>query len=678
VRSRINLPDVGPPRLEHAGAQPADTGRILSRLMLRRGTGRTTARWVCAVVVLFALPGQALGQQREQGQPLAVQDLKRLSIEELAELDVTTAARRVQRLSEAAAAVSVVRGEDVRRSGYSTLADALRLADGVDVARTSGNNWAISARGFNIASANKMLVLMDGRTVYSPLTGGTFWDVQQTFLQDLDRIEVVRGPGGATWGANAVNGVINIVTREAAATRGTLAVLTTGTSELVTLGARHGGRMGEAGSYRVYTRYRRRAGELFATGERAGNGVQHGQAGFRLDSTVTGATRWTLLGDVSTGRQEYPDRPEGRTSGANLLGRWTRVFSAASSVQLQAYYDRTTRDIPLQFRETRDTWDVDAQHTRRAGRHHLVWGAGFRVSHGDDVGDPRAGSFFEPEEKTDGLFNVFVQDEITLRPDRLFLTLGAKVERNDFTGFEHQPTARLRWSSGGTQSIWGAVSRAVRLPTRLDTDLVIIDRVTGATTLRGDRAIAAEKVIAYEAGYRVRPREFLSIDVATFTNRYDDLRSTDVIDAVIVLRNRLNAVTSGVEAGATVQAAPPWQVHGSYTYLYKRLSFDEGGPDFYGGTVEGNDPAHQFAVRSYLDLPRGFALDSVIRHRSTRPALLTPAHTEWVQRIGWVSPRLELSLVGQDLLRAHNPEFYAGARPIAIRRGVYLRSVWRF
>lgn len=638
---------------------------------------------VCAVGLLLLLPLPAAAQQLQGVQARAsVQDLKRLSIEELAELDVRTASRLVQRLSETPAAVSVVRGEDILRSGYVTLADSLRLAGGLDVARVTGNSWAISARGFNISSANKMLVLIDGRSVYSPLTGGTFWDAQDYLLDDVDRIEVVRGPGGASWGANAVNGVINVLTKNAAATRGTVALVSAGSPEHLLGAMRHGGRMGAAGSYRVYGRYRARGAELFADGARANNAIQAGQGGFRLDSSPFGAGRWTLQGDVYRGTQDFPDRPQGDTAGVNLMGRWTRTFPAGAVLQAQTYYDRTARNIPEQFRETRDTWDLDVELSRRAGtRHNLVGGGGVRLTHADDVGAASAGLAFEPRAKTDGLFSVFLQDEIVLLPARLYLTLGTKLERNDVTGVENQPTVRIRWSAPGRQTLWGAVSRAVRLPVRVDLDFRSLDVQTGALILAGSRDFRAEEVIAYEAGYRARPHARVSFDVATFANRYDRLRSTDVVfrpHPVIVLGNRLNAVTSGIEVAATAHPAEPWQLHGSYTYFHKELSFD-GGPDFYGGIVEGNDPAHRFGLRSYLDLPRGFAVDAVLRHRSARPAPVTPPHTELNLRLGWaVRPGWEVSLAGQHLLERHNQEFFTRTQAFAFRRGAYLRSIWRF
>ncbi|CAN5583998.1 hypothetical protein BH23ACI1_BH23ACI1_12640 [soil metagenome] len=635
---------------------------------------------VLAVVLWWSCPSAARQHEAVQVRASA-QDLKRLSIEELAELDVRTAARRVQRLSDTAAAVSVIREEDIRRSGYTNLADALRLADGLDVARVNSSTWAISARGFNINPSNKMLVLFDGRSLYSPLTGGTSWDAQDYVLADIDRIEVIRGPGGAVWGANAVNGVINITTRNASATRGSLAAVTAGTDEHATVALRHGGRVGEGGSYRVYGRYRRKGAQVFATGADANNPVQLGQTGFRMDSGAEGADRWTLQGDVYRGTQGFPDRPDGDTAGGNILGRWTRRFSGTSDLQVQASYDRTYRNVPRQFRATRDTWDLDLQHTRRAGgRHDIVAGGGFRVSHGDERGI--AGFFFEPEQKTDALFNVFIQDEIALAPARLFLTLGTKLERNDFTGFENQPTVRLRWSAGGAQTLWGAVSRAVRLPTRLDTDLRLINPVTRALILEGSRVFRSEEVIAYEAGYRVRPHALLSFDVAAFANRYDRLRTTDLVfrpAPVIVLQNRLEAVTSGVELAVTSQPVHPWQIQGSYAFLNKDLSFADGVPDVYVGTVEGNDPSHILALRSYLTLPRGFAFDTVVRHTSSRPAPTTPPHTELNLRLGWTARTgWELSLAGQNLLDRYHPELLTESQKFAFRRGVYLRSVWRF
>jgi iron complex outermembrane receptor protein len=631
-------------------------------------------------VVCVMLPALALAQENPRVQTLSAQDLKRLTIEELAEIDVTSVSRRIERLSEVAAAISVIHSEDIRRSGYTTLADVMRLADGVDAARVNSSTWGVSARGFNTNPANKLLVLVDGRSVYSALTSGTFWDAQDLVLSDVERIEVIRGPGGAVWGANAVNGVINVIMKEAASTRGTLVGLATGTDEHAIGVVRHGGRLGASGSYRVYGKYRRRGAQVFATGVDADDELQMGQGGFRLESGSQAAARWFVQGDLYRGRQGFQDRGDGETAGGNILGRWSRRFSSTSEFQGQASYDRTHREVPLQFEETRDTFDLDLQHNAVvAGRHNLIGGAEVRVTRGTDIG--RAAFFFDPEVRTSPLVSFFAQDEIAITP-RTHLILGSKFERNDFTGFEIQPTVRARWSTG-QQTVWGAVSRAVRLPTRFDTDLRIINLQSRALTITGDKDFEAEEVIAYEAGYRVRPVPRLALDLAAFANRYDDLRSTEFNPAtrVVVLRNRLNAVTSGIELAGTVQAHDRWRLHGSYAYLHKDLTFDQGSTDVFAGTVEGNDPSHIIAMRSYIDLPAGFAFDVIFKHTSARPAPVVDAYGELNLRLGWtVRAGWDLSLVGQNLLDEYHPELInAGASAaFAFRRGVYLRSAWRF
>ena len=612
----------------------------------------------------------------------AAQELKRLSIEELAEIDVSSFSRRVERLAQVAAAVSVIRQDDMRRTGVVSLAEAMRLGDGLDVARYDGRTWAVSARGFNISTANKLLVLMDGRTLYSPLYSGTFWDVQDTLLADVDRIEVIRGPGGTIWGANAVNGVINVITRDASTTRGNVGFLAFGTEERIIASGRHGGRLGDAADYRVFGKYRRRDANVFSTGAPAGDELQFGQGGFRLDSTDRSATRWTLQGDAYRGTEGLFDRDDTDVAGGNVLGRWVRRYSGASDLQVQAYYDRTYRKVPLQFETTSNTFDVDVQRRLPLGtRHDVIVGGNARVTSGRDVGT--AGFVFEPEQKTDTLFSFFAQDEIALAPGRVYLIVGSKFERNDYTGLEVQPTVRGRWSPSPRQTLWGAASRAVRLPNRLDTSLRFLGPGTERLVLSGNPDFEAESVLAYEAGYRIRPHARASIDIAAFANRYDNLRSQEfpsTLGLVILLGNTLNAVTSGLEVGGVVQAAGHWRLHAWYSYLHADLSLDPGSHDLSRGRDEANDPASLFSLRSYLDLPYGLALDGLFRAASRRPHPEVPPYAELDVRLGWtIRPGWEVSLVGQNLLHDRHPEL--GSRQALryeFQRGVYVRSAWRF
>jgi iron complex outermembrane recepter protein len=609
------------------------------------------------------------------------QDLKRLSIEELAQIDVTSVSRRSEKLSETAAAVSVINPDQIFRSGLTTLPEVLRLADAIDVARVNSSTWATSLRGFTTNPANKLLVLMDGRSVYSPLTSGTFWDAEDTVLNDVDRIEVIRGPGGAVWGPNAVNGVVNVITKSAASTIGDYVSVAAGSDEHVYAVGRHGGSMGR-GAYRVFGKYRQHGAQVFTdTGANAGDPVQLGQAGFRMDSASGGATTWVLEGEAYRGTDGFSDRPDGDIAGGNVVGRWNRTFSGSSAFQAQFYYDGTYRQVPRQFTEHRHTVDLDAQQRIKTGRHDLVFGGEMRVSRGKDVGV--AGFFFEPEVRTNSLFSVMAQDEIALGGNKVFLTVGSRFDRNDYTGFEVQPTVRGRWSLDAHQTLWGAVSRAVRLPTRLDTDVRLIDPATTRITLTGSQDFDSEEVVAYEAGYRIRPVPLLSFDVATFVNRYDRLRSTELTftpQPLIVLDNLLNASTSGIEFAGTVQALPAWRVHGSYAYLHKELSFDPGSRDVYRGTVEGNDPSYLMSLQSWLDLPLHTAADVVFRRVGTRPDPVVPAYSELDLRLGW-TPRegWDLSIVGQNLLHARHSELLPPNAPhYDFRRGVFVRSRWYF
>jgi iron complex outermembrane receptor protein len=555
----------------------------------------------------------------------------------------------------------------------------MRLGDAIDVARVSGNTWAVSTRGFAISTANKLLVLIDGRTTYSPLFSGTFWDAQDILLADLDRIEVIRGPGGSTWGANAVNGVVNIISLPARDTQSGALRIIAGTDELPIVSGRHGGRAG-GGHFRVYGKYRRRGGQVTASGADAQDDIAFGQGGFRIDSNPAARSQWTLSGAAYRGNIGLANRDDAEISGGHLLGRWTQPLGGGQ-FQLQAYYDRTLRTVPLQFDESRHAGEIDAQLERRIGRHVLVGGAQMHVSRGRDVGS--AGFFFEPETKTHWLTTAFVQDEIELSPNRAYLTAGAKIGSSNYTGVEVQPTLRGRFQASDRQMIWAAVSRAVRLPTRFDTDLRIRNPA-GVVTIAGTEDFAAESVVAYEAGYRARPHARLLADVAVFVNRYDSLRSQElrfVPTPRVFLENRLNARTGGIELAGTAQINGRWRVHGSYAWLTKSLSFDEGSTDPTGGRFEANDPSHLASLRSQLDLPGGLELDAFLRAASRRPTTtpaFIPAYAELDLRLGWhLRPDWELSLVGQNLLHDRHQEFVF-TPIIEFRRSAFLRSIWSF
>lgn len=634
--------------------------------------------WTTALFLLLA-PLPATAQADGDGAPIQRPDLKKLSIEELSQIDVTSISRRPEPVSRTAAAVSVIRAEDIRRSGAVILAEVMRLGDAVDVGRVNGNTWGISTRGFNISTANKLLVLVDGRSTYSGLFGGTFWDTQDTFLPDIDRVEVIRGPGGTIWGANAVNGVINIISKPSSQTQGTAVTLIGGLNERAVVSARHGSTLG-AGHYRIFGKYRLRDAQVTPAGDSTSDETQLGQAGFQYDSNQAADSRWFATAAVYRGSNGFADREDGDVAGGHLLGRYTQVTGPGEVFSIQAYYDYSYRKVPLQFEGTKHVGEVDVQQQLNRGRHLLVVGGTARSTRGDDLGI--AGFRFEPQVRSGWTATAFLQDEITLAAERLYLTAGAKVGANHFTGGEFQPNLRFRFHPSRHQTVWGAISNAVRLPTRFDEDLRLVVPATGAVFLRGDDNFQPEEVVAYEAGYRIVPHPRLSLDAAVFLNDYDQLRSQELHvepSPVVVLENRLNARTRGVELAATIQPTAIWRVHGSYAHIRETFSVDEGSTHRTGGTSEANDPSHLFSARSYLDLPRNLALDAVFRHVSRRPNPVVKSYEELDLRLGWtVRPGWELSLVGQNLLHERHAQLFSTSTPTMFPRSAFLRSAWTF
>ena len=637
----------------------------------------------CATVLAILITSGTGLRAQQQVASLAAGDqtLRRLSIEELGKIDVTSASKHAEPVGETAGAVSVVTGEDIRRAGVTELPEALRLAAGVAVARFNGETWGVSARGFNISSANKMLVLIDGRTVYTPLFSGVFWGVQDVVLEDVDRIEVIRGPGAALWGANAVNGVINIITKTAEDTPGGL-VVSSGGTDLGQAVVQYGGKAGTNSAYRVYGKYSYYGPQVFATGATAHDRLGRGQTGFRIDWTSPSRTTFTLQGDAYDGQSGLSDRPDIAQAGGNLLGRLSRTYSSGSQLQFQWYFDRTYRNVPRQFAEHRNTYDLDLQYRFTPFRNNeITAGGGYRLTQGHSV--PSTVLFFDPAKRTSPLSNVFIQDEVGLVPRKLVLTLGSKFENNDYTGFEYEPSARIRWSPNADHTTWGAVSRAVRMPTRFDTDL----RFTGASpivVIQGNPSFKSEDVIATEVGYRVRMANLLAVDVAGFVNRYDDLRTEEPAAAAaglpITLANNLRATTGGVEIGLDYQPLPQLQFHGAYTRLAEDFRLAAGSRDASKGTAEHNDPQNQFSFRSYLDLPHDAEVNAVFRLVGALPAPVVPRYSELTLTAGWGhSGPLELLVIGDNLLHEQHGEAAAtGTLQEQYLRRMTARLTWHF
>ncbi|MCK5229802.1 MAG: TonB-dependent receptor, partial [Desulfobulbaceae bacterium] len=415
-------------------------------------------------------------------------DMTELSLEELMNIEITSVSKKPEKLADAAAAVFVVTREDIRRSGVTSIPEALRMAPGINVARIDSNKWAVTSRGFNGRFANKLLVLIDGRSVYTPSFSGVHWEVIDIFLEDVDRIEVIRGPGATLWGANAVNGVINIITKHAADTQGGLIAMGAGTEERGFGGVRYGTDMGETTYGRFYAKgFKRDEFVHNTTGDDAGDDWDMLRGGFRLDSLLYDRDSVTVQGDIYQGNMNQTlhlptvsgpffnkiveDKAE--VEGWNLLTRWQHTLSPTSDFTLQVYYDRTNRD-EFVYGEIRDTFDIDLQHQFAAyKRHEVIWGLGYRYTH-DDFSDSEI-LRLDPDSRSDELFSAFVQDKITLMEDCLWLTIGSKFEHNDYTGYEIQPNARLFWAPHTDHKVWASVGRAVRTPSRMEDDIWFIN-----------------------------------------------------------------------------------------------------------------------------------------------------------------------------------------------------------
>jgi iron complex outermembrane recepter protein len=601
---------------------------------------------------------------------------KKMSLDELMDIEVNSVSRRESTVGQSPAAITVITQDEIRRSGATSIAEALRLSPGLDVARIDNSTWAITSRGFNSGGANKILVLIDGRTVYTPLYSGVFWDVQDAFMQDIDRIEVIRGPAGALWGANAVNGVINVTTKHAKDTQGGLVFAGGGTEERLFSGARYGWMPFKDAYARAYIKQFDRDGTVFSGGSDAGDNHQQGQAGFRFDWDPSAGDRLSFHGDVYAGDRDNfargvnPTGDDSELSGGNIVGVWARDLGTQGDFKFQVYYDRTYRNVPETFKESRNTFDLDFQHhIKVAERHDVTWGLGYRVT-SDDV-DNGVEIQFIPDHRTSDVYSAFIQDEIQLVPARLTLTLGAKFEHNDFTGFEVQPNARMLWSIDHRQSAWGAVSRAVRTPARLDNDL---NFVTAGGTVIGNHDFKAEEVIAYEVGYRVQPASWLAFDIAGFFNVYDNLSSIDLTDApgIYEVGNGLYGETYGLEFASTWTVTNWWTLRASYTFLDMQLHTHSSSLDIGSEINEGNSPENQVQLRSSMNLARNTELDINVRYVDNLPDQNINSYVAVDVRLGWrPTEHAELSVVGQNLFDNRHPEFGTGAARQEIERGVY-------
>jgi len=612
----------------------------------------------------------------------ATADLKKLSLEELLDLEVTSVSKHPERLADAPSSIFVITSEAIRRSGVTSLPEALRLAPNLQVARIDASQYAISARGFNNAVGNKLLVLIDGRTVYTPIFSGVFWDQQDVMLEDIERIEVISGPGATLWGANAVNGVINVISRRAEDTQGALASGHGGNQE-AGAALRYGGSLGENSHFRIYAKGSQLQSTETASGADVADGFDWGQAGFRADWQA-GRDGFTLQGDAYSGRAEDRGTPNfgpvGRidSSGMNLLARWNRQLHD-SDLSVQAYADHTERTDLNTFSPEADVFDIELQHSLQYGKSHLVWGGGYR--HGRDDVEP--GKFlglipsgFIPSSQDLSWWNVFSQADVSLT-DSLTLTAGIKFEHNDYTGLEHLPSVRLAWKASPNLLAWGAVSRAVRAPSRIDRELFL--PTTPPFLFAGGPNFVSEVADVYEAGLRVQASSRVTYSATVFWHEWENLRSGT--SPVVVIENKIHGSAYGFEAWGTWEALSAWRLSAGLLTLRKHLELERGSTDPGGVTNPNlsNDPKYQWMLQSSTDLAQNHQLDATVRRVGKLPHPVVPAYTAVDLRYGWrMRPELELSVILRNAFDEEHAEFNPAATRSEIAREIYAKLDWRY
>ncbi|HET6225430.1 MAG TPA: TonB-dependent receptor, partial [Bacteroidia bacterium] len=532
-------------------------------------------------------------------------------------------------------------------------------------AKVNASQWAISARGFNNVLASKLLVMIDGRVVYTPLYAGVFWDVQNVLLEDIDRIEVISGPGGALWGANAVNGVINVSTKNAKKTQGLFVEAGAGTQKSWLSNFRYGGKVGENVYYRIYGTAFKEASTRLAKpvgdSTNANDEWSIGQAGFRMDWQASTKDAVNLQSDFYDG---YPN-PDGRKNsavvamGGNIHAKWMHTFSEKSDFSVHAYYDHTWRDFRNGFTENLKTYDLDAQYRFALGkRQEIIWGGDLRLIDHKTTSLPFF--YLDPERKLLHIYSTFLQDKISIIQEKLHLTLGCKFEHNVYTGMEYAPSARLTYALPKRNTLWTSVSRAVRTPSRIDEDFNLFLAPNFPVIVGGP--FKPEKVWAYELGWRSQFVEVLSISLSTFYNNYKDLRSAEPSESPtgfpFTIGNGVEGNTYGAELAATYQPTAWWKLKGGYTFLQKELKVKTDSKDLNKGTVESDDPVNQFLIQSMFDFPKQVESGFVLRYVDVLTNRYVPSYISLDIQIGWkVTKWLQLSVVGQNLLDSHHPEF---------------------
>jgi len=608
---------------------------------------------------------------------------------DISELTVTSVSKKEEKLSDAASAIYVITNEDIKRMGSTSIPEALRIVPGLQVAQFNSHGWTVSARGFNSGLNNKLLVLIDGRSVYTPVYAGVYWDDQIVMLEDVDRIEVIRGPGASLYGANAMNGVINIITKKSSETQGTYLAETLGTIEYHNTEARYGGKVDDDTFYRVYAKE-------FADGDTRiqGAGGQHNfdawnrqQTGFRVDTEKKADDNFTFSGDIYTGNHDEFSQVQttaapfsilqsrvDEDSGGNILGRWTHRVSDSSNTSMQMYVDNYDRDEII-AKQNITSLDIDFQNNITVNdRNNFVWGAGFRYDVENLTGS--SSLVFPNTNKNYDVLSAFLQNEYAIIPNQLFWTLGSKFEFNSFTGYEIEPSTRLAWKPASNQTLWGAVSRSVRVPSMIEENLDSLAQtvtVPGipqpiAVHLLGNSSLNSEELISYELGYRIEPIKTVSLDNSVFFNHYDRLvngqmgtpfSSGGVLDFPVIIANGGYGDTWGFETSANWHVTPVWQLTAGYSLVKLDLHVDNGTTSL--DTTNEAAPQNQFSIRSYLDLPHNLQFDNTlyyVERIAMSGAADIPSYFRLDSRLAWkISPGVEASVIGRNLLEHSHAEY---------------------
>jgi iron complex outermembrane receptor protein len=658
------------------------------------------SHFLLGLLLIVMMSSYAIAEERRE----IINQLKRLSLDALVNVKTfnpegSLSGRKAQKLTKTAGALFVVTQENIRRAGITRISEALRMVPGIQVARLDAHQWAISARGFNQQYAGKLLVMIDKRTVYSPLRSEVNWDMQDLLIEDIERIEVIRGPGASLWGANAMNGIINIVTKSSKETQNNLITTHLGNGEeQAIIGIRHSGKL-EKGHYRIYGKFYQHDSFIGIDGHDQQNDWQVNRGGFRTDWKTNNSDALTIQGDVYNGFINrkvlvFTDKTQSEKeakidmTGINLLARWHHDFPTGD-ITIQSYYDFAERK-EFYYDELRGIYDLDFQHRWELNkRHELIWGLGFRYTY-DDI-DGTEVITYKPSKRQDSLYSAFVQSEFKL-PEQVRLTVGAKLEHNDYTGFEIQPTTRLLWNIKDRHNLWAAVSRAVRTPSRDEEDIrVHIESPNIEVLTQGNTELKSEELIAYELGYRFNLTNQFLLDINLFYNDYDKLRTNELINFnpfpppptfLYKRSNEMEGEAYGLESAIHWQASKTWKLVGTYSYLDAHLHIKSTSNDYNAEALENNNPHHQASLRSLLSLPHQVEFDTALYYVDNVSNQNAPHYTRFDIRIGWQPTQpLNLGLGVRNLLDKRHLEFGSEINQTTfneVSRAFYLQLKYRF